>query len=403
VLATVKRALPWITGLLAFLAWRVAGVWLARRPRRRQAGGGRVCVIQVNALGDVLMVTPLLGSLVAARGAGAVDVLVTPRTVPLLDRFPGLGERLLLEDQLYWRRPASVRAFLRTARTLRGRRYDAVLDASRLVQTAWLTFLARPVRGIGLRLPRRLGPMAVDGLDYLYTDEVPVDPDAHMVRQNLALLDPLGIAAGDDRMHFEPGPADREAAGRWLAVHGLGPDRPFVAMHPGAKWPPKRWPAERFGQLAARLEAQGEAVVLLGDAADRPLLDAVTAATAAQAPLVMAGELPLGAVGALIQRARLFMGNDSGLMHLACAVGTPTIALFGPTLPERTGPLGLAGHAVAEPIACRPCRLYFTRDRCERGHNYCMDLIAVDAVWALARLSPPTPAPHPGADATAAP
>jgi len=270
-------------------------------------------------------------------------------------------------------------------RTMRRGRYDAVLDTSRLIQSAWMTFLSRPNRGIGFRLPRQLGPVQVERLDYLYTDEVEVDPSVHMIHQNLALLSPLGIPAQSDRMEFTPTALDSHATTTWLATRGLTPDHSFAVVHPGAKWPPKRWSAERFRDLAQRLQASGLDVILVGDTGDRQLLQ-VVAGGLTPSPHVLAGDLGIGSVGVLIQRARLFVGNDSGLMHLASAVGTPVLGLFGPTYPDRTGPLNSAGKGVVKPIACRPCRLYFTRDRCERGHNYCMDLIEVDEVWEAAKF-----------------
>jgi predicted lipopolysaccharide heptosyltransferase III len=382
-IAAAKRLVPWLHGLLAYLAWRAGGLAWGRRARHLGQVNGPVCVIQVNSHGDVLMATPLLQALVGALGAGRVDVVVSTHTAPLLKCFPGLGKLIVMKSHLRWRRPTTLWGLVRVVRELRNRRYGAILDVSRLTQSAWMTFLARPQRGVGLRLLRRMGPVVVEQLGYLYTDEVEVRPDAHMIRQNLALLTPLGITASSERVRFTPDPSDVEAATGWLTERELGHGRPFVVIHPGAKWPPKRWHAERFRVLTGRLLSHGLAVVLAGDAADRPLLDAV-AGEGTPSPLlfILAGDLQFSAVGALLREARLFIGNDSGLMHLAEAVGTPIVALFGPTFPDRTGPLGPTHRALVKPIPCRPCRLYFTRDRCERGHNYCMDMIDVDEVWA---------------------
>lgn len=382
-IAAARRMLPWLSGLLSYVAWRLGRLRIASRPHEAGMAGRRVCVIQTNALGDVLMVTPLLQALIEAIGTEGVDVVLSKRAAPLLEHFPGLGSRLCVNGHLRWRSPSSVWEFIRVVRELRARRYRAILDTSRVVQSAWMTFLARPERGIGIRLPRRLGPATVEALGYLYTHEVQVDPDAHMIRQNLALLAPLAICPSSDRMRFFPSPADREAADAWLARAGLRPDSPFVVIHPGAKWPPKRWPADRFRLLANRLHGLGLAVVLVGDADDVSLLNAIAGGGTPPA-IVLAGDLTLGGVGALIQRARLHIGNDSGLMHLASAVGTPVLALFGPTLPSRTAPLGPLDQAIMKPIPCRPCRLYFTHNTCERGHNFCMDLIEVDEVSSAA-------------------
>lgn len=383
-ITTAKRLLPWFNGLLAYLAWRIGRLMWAGRSEVPGPLIGPVCVIQTNSLGDVLMVTPLLRSLVDALGTGRVDVVICERTARLLEHFPGLGEQIIIKSHLHWRHPASLWEFIRVVRKLRARRYGAILDVARVTQSAWMTFLASPQRGIGLRIPRRFGPVAVEQLGYLYTDEVEVQPEAHMVRQNLALLTPIGITPSSERLQFTPASRDCQAATQWLADRGLGSSHPFVLIHPGTKWPPKRWHVERFRLLIERLQSHGLTVVLAGDANDRPLLEAA-AGGITPPPIMVAGDLQLGAVGALLQRACLFIGNDSGLMHMASAAGTPTVALFGPTWPDRTGPLGPYQRAIVKPIPCRPCVLYYTRDRCERGHNYCMDLIEVDEVWAAAQ------------------
>ncbi len=380
----VKRFVPWLHGLLAYLAWWIGSAVAPRWTPRGPGGRGRVCVIQVNALGDVLMATPVLRALVEALGPGLVDVVLQERTLPLLGGFPGIGQRLSLPGTLRWRSPRSIGAFCRLVRRLRREHYWAILDCSRLLQSAWLTYLARPSLGVGLGIPRRLGPVTLSRLEYLYTNEVPADLAAHMIRQNLALLGALGIPAVTERMILNPGPADEAAAESWLATHDLWPDAAFAVIHPGAKWPPRRWPAERFRLLGARLLAWGVRVVCIGDTQDRALLQRVSDGLS-PAPAILAGELTLGALAALIRRSCVFIGNDSGPMHLACAVDTPVVALFGPSHVEITGPLSVQGTALTKPIACRPCRPYFTRDRCERGHNECLDLILVDEVWNAVR------------------
>jgi len=382
VFAAAKRVLPWVNGLLAYLTWQVVGLFAPRRSGQRPVPGP-VCVIQMNALGDVVMATPLLRALVDAFGPGQVDVVAREHTAPLLENFHGLGRIIRVKSHLYWRDPASVLAFFRLAWQVRNRRYQAVLDLSRLMQSAWLTYLSGSDKRVGLRLTRVLGPFKLDSLGYIYTDEIDADANAHMVQQNLSLLAPFNVASVSARLEFSPTVNDRLTATAWLEVHGVKAGQPYAVIHPGAKWPPKRWPVGRFRQVATHLQARGIAVVLAGDANDRLLICSIAEGMNI-APIALAGELELGAVGALIQHARLLIGNDSALMHLASALGTPTLALFGPTYPNHTGPLGRLGRAIAKPISCRPCRLYFTRDRCERGHNYCMDLIEVDEVTAMA-------------------
>ena len=382
--AACRRAIPWIHGVLAVAAWRLGDVLSHRRPPAASTPARRICVIQLNALGDVLMTTPLLGALVQAPGRVGVDVVVTERTAALLAGLPGLGRLCRLRGHLAWRRPSSVLEYFRLALRLRRERYDAILDATCLLQSAWLTFLARPRLGIGPRLARRLGPYRLDGLGFLYTHEVPPPSDPHLVRQHLALLDPLGIAASSEHLRFVPSPADQDAAVRFAAERGLK-DHSFAVIHPGAKWPPKQWHADRFASLVQRLKPLGLRSLVVGSAEESGLVHAV-ASPAGDGAVPLAGELSLGTLAALIALARVFIGNDSGLSHLAAAMDTPVVALFGPTEPDRTGPRAPGNLAVVRPIACRPCPLYFTRDRCIRGHNYCMDLLEVDAVFEAVRV-----------------
>jgi ADP-heptose:LPS heptosyltransferase len=382
--ATLKRSLPWVHGLLAYLVWKGVGLIAPRRISPKGPVEGPVCVIQMNALGDVLMVTPLLRSLVNALGPGRVEVVVQEHAVPLLETFVGLGQMIPIKGHLHWRSPSSMWAFCWLARELRQRRYRAVLDASRLMQSAWLTYLSRPEKGVGLRARRRLGPFSVESLAYLYTHEVDPGPEVHMLRQTLAMLRPLGLVPTSEATEFAPSAQDCLTARRWLEAHVMAPGQRFVVLHPGGKWPPKRWPKDRFRTLAARLQESGVAVVVIGDKRETSLIRLVTDGLT-PTPLVCNGDLGLGALGALMQRASLFVGNDSGPMHLAAAVGTPVVGLFGPTFPERCGPLGATSRSFMKPIDCRPCRLYFTREHCERGHNYCMDLIGIEEVWAAVR------------------
>ncbi len=378
-MAHVKRLIPWLHGVLALLVWS-AGRAIAPRGRSAAPVRGRACVIQLNAIGDVLMTTPLLRALVDFFGPGQVDVVVQERMAPLLSGVPGLGSLLFAHGLLGWRSPGSLWRFWQLVRQLRSRRYGVMLDATRLLQSAWLTFLARPGRGVGAAVARRLGPFVLPRLEYLYSDEVPLEPRMHMIRQHLALLKPLGIPPAAERMTMVPAAGDVERSAAWLIRHGFPPGVPFAVIHPGAKWPPRRWPAERFREIARRLPSVGLRVICIGNREDRSLLRTLSQGVF-PAPTIMGDELPLGAVAALIQRASLFVGNDSGPMHLAEAVGTPVIALFGPTHPDAVGPLGAGGRAVVKPIECRPCRLYYTRDACERGHTACLDVIQVEQVW----------------------
>lgn len=381
---SIARPIPWLTGFWSYCAWLCGKALWRSLPVRSGSAIESVCVIQPNALGDTLMATPLLHALVDAVGPGRVDVVVASRSTELLRNLPGLGRLITVQRHLRWRDFRSILEYVRVLRDVRARRYDAVIDLSRVLQFAWMTYLAAPRRSIGVQVRRNMGPRSVERLEYLYTDEVAVPSGQHIIHEHLALLKPLGIRGASDKMIFVPTELERQDAQRWLKDHDLVPGRPYVVIHPSGKWPPKRWHAERFRDLTQRLKSQGLSIVLAGDAWDRSLCASI-AQESESAIAILAGELSLGAVGALIEGASLFIGNDSALMHMASAVSTPLIALFGPTVADHTGPLGAQNCVIAKPIECRPCQLYFTQDRCARGHNYCMDLIEVDEVLARAK------------------
>jgi heptosyltransferase-2 len=175
-------------------------------------------------------------------------------------------------------------------------------------------------------------------------------------------------------------PTDLAAADTWLASHGVGPD--FVAIAPGSVWATKRWPY--YAELAAGLD---RTTVIVGGAEDARLADAIVEAGRGRA-VSAAGALSLRGSAALIRRAAVLITNDSAPLHLATAVGTPVVAVFGPTVPEfgfgprRTGDIVL-GH---DELPCRPCSKHGPAT-CPLGHHRCMrDLSARDVAAALARI-----------------
>lgn len=184
-------------------------------------------------------------------------------------------------------------------------------------------------------------------------------------------------------------PAELAARGEArLAALGISEQAPLVAACPGAAYgPAKRWLAARFADLLSRVAREGAATVLLGGESDRAIASLVRSSSSL-APHDLCGETDVGLLAALLARARVALVNDSGPMHLAAAVGTPVVALFGSTNPDWTHPQG-DGHALLRyPVPCAPCY----RRRCPIGRA-CMDGIAVDAAYAAVstrlRAAPP--------------
>ena len=318
-------------------------------------------VIQTSFLGDVVLTTPLLQHL-AARGP--VDVLTTPAGGALLEGHPAV-RRVIRFDK---RGAQSGLGGIRTlARTLRSTGYAAAY----LAQGSWRSAVVAWLAGI----PSRTGFDSSAGAP-LYTQRLRHRGDWHHATRLFQL------AAQDERMptpapHLAPTADDRAAVDALLAEAPFG-DAPFIVLAPGSVWATKRWPA--FAELAAALPPS-HGVVVVGGADDRALAQAITGALPHRA-LDATGRLALLASAALIGRAAAVVTNDSLPQHLASAMGTPTVTIYGPTLPAfGFGPLA-PRHAVVEHppgLECRPCSAHGPQV-CPRGHFRCMREISARTV-----------------------
>jgi lipopolysaccharide heptosyltransferase II len=319
---------------------------------------GGILVVQTAFLGDVVLTTPLLSALAARHGP--VDVVTTPGAAVLLEGHPAVRSVIAYDKR---RAARGWRGIARLGRELRARRYSRVYLPHRSLRSAALALWSGA--------PERIGfsdaPAALT-----YTRRVPRAQTGHEVERLLALGKPDSEPAAPVSL---PLTADDQArAGSWLSSRGIGSR--FVAIAPGSVWATKRWPY--YGELALRMNRP---VVVVGGPEDAPLAHAIVEATGGNV-VSAAGELTLRESAALIARAAVLITNDSAPLHLATAVRTPVIALFGPTVPEfgfgprNPGDLSL-GHGSLE---CRPCSRHGP-SRCPLGHHRCMRELSVDAVF----------------------
>lgn len=206
---------------------------------------------------------------------------------------------------------------------------------------------------------------AREGSPMFYTQRVAVPSvPMHAVDRYLLVAEALGATRPTQpRFEFVERSKDRGAVETMLARAGIVAQQPWVAMNVSARWETKRWPAQHFAVVADRLsEAHALPVVLIGGPAERPESLAVTALMRTKA-IDLTGQTPVGLLPGLLRRASVLVTNDSGPMHIAAAVGTPVVALFGPTDPVRTGPYGMGHVVLSHAVECRPC---FRRD-CTRA------------------------------------
>jgi heptosyltransferase-2 len=232
------------------------------------------------------------------------------------------------------------------------------------------------------RIPERAGYVR-DGRGFLLTRRArrtAATLTGHQVHYRLHLLEAaLGIAGDPEDFVPDVDAGALAAIDAWLAKHRRAAG-PLVALAPGAAYgPAKEWPAERWTALIDRLRAaHGVECVLIGSPGERRKCDEVAGASRGGAPIA-AGETGIAEMIALLSRCAAFVGNDSGAMHVAGALGIPTVGIFGSTNPERTAPLGRHTHVVYRGIACSPC----LQRTCRFGHYDCLRQIAVDEVTRL--------------------
>jgi lipopolysaccharide heptosyltransferase II len=354
-------------------------------------------VIRPDHIGDLLFTTPALPALRAAYPQAHIAALVGPWGADIVRRNPCLDEVITCDFPWFSRRPKAsplepYRLLWAEARRLRGWGFDLALN---LRFDFWWGALLAYLAGI----PRRVGYDIAECRPFL-TDAVPYTPGRHEVRQNLTLVEHVArpVAATSDAPFGQP-PLDfplsdeeRAFARQWLAAHDQF-EGEAVAIHPGSGAAVKLWPADRWAAVADALAWRyGCHILLTGSASERSLAQLIDVKMRAQ-PLQVIGETTLGQLAALFAACRLVLGVDSGPLHLAVAVGAPSVHLCGPVDPALFGPWGdPARHTVVQaryfdqPCHHRPCnRLDYAP--AELTAHPCMATIEVAQVLEAAEVA----------------
>jgi heptosyltransferase I len=315
--------------------------------------GDRFLIVRLGALGDVIHGIPAAAALRAAFPTARIDWLVDPKYVGLLGCVRGLDDRIGLDPR------AGMSSLLSVLGELRGRNYSAAIDLQGLVKSAVLARLAGAGRTIGFARAQLREPAA----RFFYTSTVDTTGALHVIRQNLALLSAVGVKTDVVAMPLDvPSTVASQLVGEEFSEG-------YIVLNGGAAWPNKRWPPERLGAVAAALYARFEmrSVVLWGPG-EQELATAIAAASAGTATL--APQTSIVDVLSIVRSARLVVSGDTGPVHLAGAVGTPVVGLYGPTNPLRNGPWSAADVVVSRYGQCS-CRY---QRRCQLAER-CIDTI----------------------------
>ena len=297
----------------------------------------RVLIVRLGAIGDVVNALVVASAIKEARPDVFVGWAVHDLARPLVDGHPDV-DRVHL-----WPRGGGVQGFSGFLRDVRAMRYGMVIDLQRIFKSAMVARLTRVGRIVGFDRARS------KELSWLWTREKiePRDPGAHMVRQYMEFVEHLGLQTAGPVHKF---PHDAEASS-WADAEVTRIGGAPLVVNLGASKPPNRWAPDRFAELAQRLAAEAESpVVLTGGPGDRDIeADVLRHLHNTGGVTSLVGETSLMQLIELLRRSRLFIGCDTGPMHLAAAVRTPVVALFGPADPGRTGPWGFQHRVVCAP------------------------------------------------------
>lgn len=331
----------------------------------------RILIIKPSSLGDIVHALPVLAALRRAAPRAHIAWLVNSNFAPLLQGHPLLSETILFDRAGYGEmlaRSSVWGEFGDFVLHLRRRRFDLVIDLQGLFRSAFLTYASGARRRVGFADGREFAPLA-------YNLRVHCPRELrHAVDRNLRIAAALGLDATAPEFPLGLRLHEMTAAQGMLNYAAGGPIDRFIAVVPGARWSTKQWRADRLAELIDRLHADGRPpCVLLGSADERAAAEEIVRRSSAPT-LNLVGRSNLRELAALLHLSERVICHDSGPMHLAAALGKPTVALFGPTDPRRCGPYHPRARVVQTRIACAPCYLRTC------SHHSCMERLSVDTV-----------------------
>ncbi len=342
------------------------------------SGLRRALVVKLRHHGDVLLASPVFTVLRRCAPHLELDALVYADTHEMLAGHPAIS-RLHVVDRR-WKDSGALRRIAAEHRlfaSLRARHYDLLLHLSEHPRGAWLA------RALGCRysVAPDYGERArLWQASFSHRYPLPRAGRRHAVELNLDALRRIGVqpAQADRALVLVPGEQAEREVSALLAAHGLS-ERGYIHWHPASRWLFKCWPAERVAGAIDALQRRGDRVVVTAAPEERELAQiAAIRARCAAPPVDLSGKLTLKMLAALTARARLFVGVDSAPMHIACAMGTPVVAMFGPSGEHEWGPWRVPNRVVTSAAhACRPCG----NDGCGGGKvSECLTTLGEQAV-----------------------
>ena len=329
-----------------------------------------ILLIKPSSLGDIVHAMPTCAAIRRAYPKARLTWLVKRAWAGLVKRIDGVDR--------VWPVESTLTGWLSQISLLRAERFDLVVDLQGLFRSAAIGWLSGSPLLVGFANGR-------EGSPWFYSRSVPVPQlDMHAVDRYLLVAEAVGaVETGTPEFRFRIPQTDHEEIDGLLSRSGVMPGTSWVAMNVSARWPTKQWPAASFAEVADLLRQEGwGAVVMIGGPEERADVAAVSAMMKTPA-IDLAGATTVGLLPALLSKASVLITNDSGPMHIAAAVGTPVVALFGPTSAVRTGPYGVGHHVLTGKVPCSPC---FSRTCHNTLPLECLQRVSPEQVLAAARV-----------------
>ncbi|NIA29990.1 MAG: lipopolysaccharide heptosyltransferase II [Actinobacteria bacterium] len=329
----------------------------------------KILIIHTAFFGDIILATPLIRAMQEGLKNVEIHALVKPETVQVLQNNPYLQKIIVFDKR---GKDSGFAGLLKIGQKIKKEKFDLVISPHRSFRSAMLA------RATGAKI--RVGFDTSAGA-FLYNKKVKYDSSIHEIERNLSLARALGIQSIHKQPQVFPSEEDKTVVDRLLVKANLKSAGSFVALAPGSIWATKRWPLSYYKKLAQILIKNRIRVVLIGGDADCALGREI--ATGNENVIFnAAGRLSLLQSAELLKRCRVLVSNDSAPLHLATAVGTPVIAIFGPTIPAfGFYPTGSKDKIIETRLSCRPCGMH-GGDHCPIGTHVCMKNISPEQIYA---------------------
>jgi lipopolysaccharide heptosyltransferase II len=345
----------------------------------------KILILKPSSLGDVIQALPVLRLLKLHFPRAEIFWWIDSNLAPLLEGDPDLAGIVRFE-RTRWLSPLRWPEMFRSVRWIRAQHFDWVIDLQGLLRSGIFAWLARGKFSIGLDNPREGGR---EGARTFYNRLAPRAPaGAHAVERYLAVLQALNVPVHKNFQWLPERPLVAAAVKKkWLGeiekTKSETRHPKWIAVQPGARWPNKRWPVENFSELVRLLAKKipDARFAILGSAEDKSLGDIISRAEPSLC-LNLCGETSLPEMIECLRLCDLMITNDTGPMHAAAALGTPLIALFGPTDPRSTGPYGHLENVLRTQLPCSPCMKSFCA---WKNPLECLTAISPTAVFEFAQ------------------